>query len=150
MRRRLAKLRAQLDALLDPSAEGDDSSSTQANASLIARRAELDTLVRGVASLAEKIDNLENEIEKVGNDLHKKRRELDNEQTASVEDNRGLAKQQKNVERHLAKRQILLQRREESSQKIRDLGVLPEDAYTLHGQGVAVETVSNNFRLCLV
>lgn len=146
LRRLLAKARSQLDSLVDPSG-GDGGSSTQANASLIARRAELDALVRNIANLAEKISNVEAEIDKAVSDIAKKGKELEAEQAAAAEDNRGLARQQKNVERYLAKRQILLQRRDESNQKIRDLGVLPEDAYTLHTEKRPVEQVSRGSKL---
>jgi hypothetical protein len=37
---------------------------------------------------------------------------------------------QKNAERYLTKRQTLLNRKEECSNAIRDLGVLPEEAYS--------------------
>ena len=40
-----------------------------------------------------------------------------------------MSRQQKNTERYLAKRQILLTRKEECNRNIRDLGVLPEEAF---------------------
>lgn len=36
----------------------------------------------------------------------------------------------KNAERYLTKRQTLITRKEECSNAIRDLGILPEEAYT--------------------
>ena len=46
-----------------------------------------------------------------------------------TEDSRLISRQQKNTERFVAKRQILLTRKEECNRNIRDLGVLPEEAF---------------------
>ncbi len=40
-----------------------------------------------------------------------------------------MSKQQKSTERYLAKRQLLTTRRDECNKNIRDLGVLPEEAF---------------------
>lgn len=40
-----------------------------------------------------------------------------------------MSKQQKNTERYLAKRNMLLNRKDETNRSIRDLGVLPEEAF---------------------
>ena len=50
-------------------------------------------------------------------------------QNQQAEDNRGISKQQKNTERFLAKKQMLLNRKDECARNIRDLGVLPEEAF---------------------
>ncbi len=43
---------------------------------------------------------------------------------------RGILKTQKAAERHLTKRQTLLARKEECNRNLRDLGILPTEAYT--------------------
>jgi len=55
---------------------------------------------------------------------------LDRIQTEQVEDGRGIAKSQKVVERYISKRQTLTDRKDECTKLIRDLGVLPEEAFT--------------------
>jgi structural maintenance of chromosome 3 (chondroitin sulfate proteoglycan 6) len=50
-------------------------------------------------------------------------------QAQQVEDSRGISRQQKSTERYLTKRQVMLTRKDECNTKIRDLGVLPEEAY---------------------
>jgi structural maintenance of chromosome 3 (chondroitin sulfate proteoglycan 6) len=45
------------------------------------------------------------------------------------DDTRAFSKQQKLAERYLAKRQMLSSRKDECSRNIRDLGVLPEEAF---------------------
>ena len=46
-----------------------------------------------------------------------------------TEDSRSISKQQKTTERYLAKRQMLTSRKDECNRNIRDLGVLPEEAF---------------------
>jgi structural maintenance of chromosome 3 (chondroitin sulfate proteoglycan 6) len=46
-----------------------------------------------------------------------------------TEDSRTISKQQKTTERYLAKRQMLMNRKDECNGYIRDLGVLPEEAF---------------------
>jgi structural maintenance of chromosome 3 (chondroitin sulfate proteoglycan 6) len=55
---------------------------------------------------------------------------LEELQTAQMENSRGILKAQKAVERYITKRQTLLTRKDECNKSIRDLGVLPEEAYT--------------------
>ena len=40
-----------------------------------------------------------------------------------------MSKQQKNTERYLAKKQMLITRKDDCNRSIRDLGVLPEEAF---------------------
>lgn len=55
---------------------------------------------------------------------------LDDVQSEQVENTRAIMKVQKNAERYLAKRQNLASRKQACELAIRDLGVLPEDAFT--------------------
>jgi chaperonin cofactor prefoldin len=73
------------------------------------------------------------ELEKEGDSLNVKIQEyakqLEAVQTQQAEDSRGISRQQKNAERYIAKKQMLASRKDECSKSIRDLGVLPEEAY---------------------
>lgn len=60
------------------------------------------------------------------NELRTKLETLQNQQS---EDSRGISRQQKNTERYLAKKQMLLNRKDDCNRSIRDLGVLPEEAF---------------------
>jgi structural maintenance of chromosome 3 (chondroitin sulfate proteoglycan 6) len=55
---------------------------------------------------------------------------LDEAQTEQMENTRAIMKVQKNAERYLTKRQTLTTRKEECSVSIRDLGILPDEAFT--------------------
>jgi chromatin segregation and condensation protein Rec8/ScpA/Scc1 (kleisin family) len=54
---------------------------------------------------------------------------LEKETQAQRDDGKALSKQQKLAERYLAKRQMFSARKEVCSRSIRDLGVLPEEAF---------------------
>lgn len=72
---------------------------------------------------------MEAEQEKVSATLQKARNDLEKVQNEQAEDSRAMGKQQKNTERYMAKRQLLIGRKDECNRNIRDLGVLPEEAF---------------------
>ena len=66
-----------------------------------------------------------------------------------TEDSRSISKQQKTTERYLAKRQMLTSRKDECNRSIRDLGVLPEEAFEKY-VNEKLERVSSPFRFIYV
>jgi structural maintenance of chromosome 3 (chondroitin sulfate proteoglycan 6) len=72
---------------------------------------------------------MEKESERLNAELQEHRTSLETVQNQQVEDSRGIARQQKNTERYLAKKQMLMGRKDECNRNIRDLGVLPEEAF---------------------
>jgi hypothetical protein len=72
---------------------------------------------------------MEKEAEKLTGELQDHRASLETVQNQQSEDSRGIARQQKNTERYLAKKQMLMGRKDECNRNIRDLGVLPEEAF---------------------
>lgn len=72
---------------------------------------------------------LEKRQEQLSAKLSELRTKLEGVQNEQAEDSRGISKQQKNTERYLAKKQMLTTRKEECNNNIRDLGVLPEEAF---------------------
>ena len=63
-----------------------------------------------------------------------------------TEDSRSISKQQKTTERYLAKRQMLTSRKDECNRSIRDLGVLPEEAFEKY-VNEKLERVSSSFHM---
>jgi structural maintenance of chromosome 3 (chondroitin sulfate proteoglycan 6) len=61
---------------------------------------------------------------------------------AQADDSRSISRHQKSTERYLAKRQVLATRKEECNKQIRDLGVLPEEAFDEKYTRVKIESVS--------
>lgn len=56
-------------------------------------------------------------------------RDREKNDAQQTEDGRNIERQQKNVERYLTKRQVLSERKDVINKNIRDLGVLPEEAF---------------------
>lgn len=72
---------------------------------------------------------MEKEVETRSSALQTDKAELEKLQIQQTEDSRGISKQQKTTERYLAKKQMLTNRKDECNRNIRDLGVLPEEAF---------------------
>lgn len=72
---------------------------------------------------------MEKEAESTTAEIQELRVSLEKIQNQQSEDSRDMSKQQKTTERYLAKRQMLASRKEECNRNVRDLGVLPEEAF---------------------
>jgi len=72
-------------------------------------------------------------MEKEGEELMAQIQELrtspEKVQSQQMEDSRSISKQQKAIERYLAKHQMLTTHKDECNRSIRDLRVLPEEAF---------------------
>lgn len=121
----------------------DDSSSAK---DLESRIGELKVLNTSIESLRKKIQGgfpqgcksrsnndwivgMEKEGEELTARVQELRSDLEKIQGQQVEDGRTMSKQQKTTERYIAKRQMLTTRKDECNRNIRDLGVLPEEAF---------------------
>jgi structural maintenance of chromosome 3 (chondroitin sulfate proteoglycan 6) len=69
------------------------------------------------------------DVERLNAELQELRSSLEKGQQQQSEDSRNVTKLQKNTERYLAKKQMLTSRKDECNRNIRDLGVLPEEAF---------------------
>ncbi|KAH8083787.1 structural maintenance of chromosome protein 3 [Cristinia sonorae] len=124
LRRRRDELRAKIENL-GAASEGDSNSAED----LDARERELKALNTNITNLSAKARDMEKDVEKLNAQIAEDRAKLEQFQAQQVDDTRGVSKQQKNTERYLAKRQMLLTRKDECNRNIRDLGVLPEEAF---------------------
>ncbi|KAF8305004.1 RecF/RecN/SMC protein [Clavulina sp. PMI_390] len=125
LKRKREDLRGKLESL-------GSLATTQGAASLgdvNSRKRELKALRSSVKSLEAKIAELDEEMNRLSAEVDSTNEELEQLQTAQAEDTRGMAKQQKSTERYLAKRELLTTRRDACNKNIRDLGVLPEEAF---------------------
>ena len=75
------------------------------------------------------ISDTEKIIEERSKELQNHITSLERLQLQQSEDNRASNRLQKTAERYLAKRQLLLSRKDECNRNTRDLGVLPEEAF---------------------
>ncbi|KAI0046003.1 RecF/RecN/SMC protein [Auriscalpium vulgare] len=124
LKRRREELRAKIEALGRPEA-GDENAADD----LEVRARELRALNTSIDTLSKKYHDLEKEHERLSSHLLESRNTLEKVQNQQAEDSRSMAKQQKGTERYLAKRSLLLNRKDECNRNIRDLGVLPEEAF---------------------
>ncbi|WRT67771.1 uncharacterized protein IL334_004744 [Kwoniella shivajii] len=125
LRRRREELRARLDQM-----EGDAGSGVLQSGEIELRNNELRNLVRSIDELGEQVTESEIRIEELTTEIAKITEDLDRVQSEQLENTRAIMRVQKNAERYLTKRQTLINRREECNNKIRDLGVLPEEAFS--------------------
>ncbi|KAI0058717.1 RecF/RecN/SMC protein [Artomyces pyxidatus] len=124
LRRRREELRSKVEGLGQPEA-GDANAADD----LEVRTRELKTLNSSIELLTKRLQDMEKEADKLSSELQEARNSLEKVQNQQAEDSRSMAKQQKNTERYMAKRNLLLSRKDECNRNIRDLGVLPEEAF---------------------
>ncbi|CAE6444092.1 unnamed protein product [Rhizoctonia solani] len=122
LKRKRDELRTKIDSLAH--VDTDDLESTGAD--LAAKTQELEALNDSIVTLQ---DQTETEHDKLTSEMNKLMAQVEKLQSQQVEDSRGISRQQKSTERYLTKRQVMLTRKDECNTKIRDLGVLPEEAY---------------------
>ncbi|TFL06816.1 RecF/RecN/SMC [Pterulicium gracile] len=124
LRRRNAEVQKSLDSLDEP-----DSARSSSTTSLATRKKELQSLDQAIRTLDKQKAETDKELDTLGAQLQQLRASLDDLQNQQTEESRNIARQQKSHERYLNKRQILNTRKDECNTSIRDLGVLPEEAY---------------------
>lgn len=94
------------------------------------RKAELGSVSRSIDTLHGQIEDAEKETEKLSNILSEQAAKLEELHTEANELTRSMLRVQKSQERYLNKKQTLDSRKEECEVAIRDLGVLPDEAFT--------------------
>ncbi|GAA6033649.1 hypothetical protein JCM8097_004365 [Rhodosporidiobolus ruineniae] len=131
LRRRREELRGKIEAFNTGSAttSAQQDGTADQGEDLDARKIELEKLDRQIEELNQRLEEIDAETEKLNKDVADLEKEREKRETQQADDQRSIARQQKNVERYLAKRQVLLQRKDECNKNIRDLGVLPEEAF---------------------
>ncbi|KAI9568335.1 RecF/RecN/SMC [Boletus coccyginus] len=128
LRRRQRELQAKLESLGE-AANGNDTSAE----SLDARKRELRSLGTSIAAATKRsqgnVQTADKDVERLNTELQELRSSLEKAQEQQSENSRSVTKLQKNTERYLAKKQMLTARKDECNRNIRDLGVLPEEAF---------------------
>ncbi|KIJ14906.1 hypothetical protein PAXINDRAFT_134132 [Paxillus involutus ATCC 200175] len=125
LRRRQRELQAKLEAIGEEAESGDGTSAE----SVDARKRELRSLGASIAAATKRSQDADKDVEKLNAELQELRFSMENAQQQQSEDGRSVTKLQKNTERYLAKKQMLTARKDECNRNIRDLGVLPEEAF---------------------
>ncbi|KAJ3323468.1 Structural maintenance of chromosomes protein 3 [Boothiomyces sp. JEL0866] len=79
--------------------------------------------------LISKLKDLEREIDELNESSEAKAEELEKSKSAQKEDNLAMEKHQRAMDKFLTRKAVLLQMKDVAQNHIRDLGVLPEDAF---------------------
>ncbi|KIR29832.1 chromosome associated protein [Cryptococcus deuterogattii 99/473] len=125
LRRKKQELRDKLDRLESEAGNGELQSGE-----VELRRSELRNLVRDIEQLEDKVSESEGRLDELNSEISKISENLERVQTQQMENTRAIMRVQKNAERYLTKRQTLINRKDECNNAIRDLGVLPEEAFS--------------------
>ncbi|WWD18464.1 hypothetical protein CI109_102916 [Kwoniella shandongensis] len=136
LRRRREELRGRLDQL-----EGDAGSGVLQAGEVELRNNELRNLVRSIEQLGEQVEENETRVEELSAEIATITEDLERVQNEQLENTRAILRVQKNAERYLTKRQTLINRKEECNSAIRDLGVLPEEAFSKYMETVSAKIV---------
>ncbi|KAG0292461.1 Structural maintenance of chromosomes protein 3 [Dissophora globulifera] len=120
-----SNLRPRLDELKDKIENGtvlDDDG-------LEKRRRDLATIMRAIQEIADRTRDIDDEFEEIGKLVTEKETKLEKLQASLQEETRLVRKIQKDAERYVSRRNLLLQKKEDCNKSIRELGVLPEEAF---------------------
>lgn len=98
-------------------------------AGLDAQKKELKNLDKRMKEVEKRIDTVEKELEGLNQQVLDLTKNLEKTRSQQAEDGKDMARQQKSVERYLSKRGRLLEQKDKCNKSIRDLGVLPEEAF---------------------
>ncbi|KAF2104566.1 putative chromosome segregation protein SudA [Rhizodiscina lignyota] len=123
-------LRLRLDQLTTQ--EVDSSSGLQGTSSagrLKDRQRELKRLEQSVAALEEKLSQADEAIEQAQDQLNKQQQTRNDKQAQQEDIARAIERHQKRIEKSMAAKAGWIERAAECARNIRDLGVLPEEAF---------------------
>ncbi|RIA90233.1 chromosome segregation protein sudA [Glomus cerebriforme] len=88
-----------------------------------------DELEKLIQDMSERADEIEAELKNSSTFLSEKSSELEKLKSEQIERQQKLERQQKNVDKFLSKRKLILQKKEECTKNIRELGALPDEAF---------------------
>jgi structural maintenance of chromosome 3 (chondroitin sulfate proteoglycan 6) len=129
LKRRQEELHAKLDGIDDSVAPGLSSNAAQDADSIVSRQREVNAMKKRIRDQERRALQAASEIDESLQVLRDVETRLESLRGEHAESSRGVAKQQKGMERYLSKKQRLIEQREKCNKSIRDLGVLPEEAF---------------------
>ncbi|KAK9764937.1 Structural maintenance of chromosomes protein 3 [Basidiobolus ranarum] len=119
LRRRHSELSVKIESMV-----GGDSDQL-----LDTKRQQLISTRRNISEVTSRLEEIEKELDDLISETRELGGKLENSKSEQLEHARSIQRQQKNVEKYLSKRTLLLQKKEECTKNIRELGVLPEEAF---------------------
>lgn len=123
-------LRMRLDQLKGQSMDNLETTGSGGRRSdLKESQGELKRIGKSIDRVKTRLDEVDQELDEAKKELEDLERQKTELQTAQQEEARNIERQKKKIERSMAKRALLTDKAQECSRNIRDLGVLPEEAF---------------------
>ncbi|KAF9182630.1 Structural maintenance of chromosomes protein 3 [Haplosporangium sp. Z 11] len=92
-------------------------------------RKDLNATLTSVQEINARVQEIDNDLEATGNDVSEKESRLEKLQTEQQDEEQQVRRMQKDAEKYVFRRNLLLRKKEECTKNIRELGVLPEEAF---------------------
>lgn len=132
LRSRRDQLASELESLRI--GEDIDGSSMGGVNDLNQKKADLDKAERDIRAKEQKLASIDKELEGVRADLEERRQAYETEKASQVDEARRAEQIKEDLTKNMRKRADLMQRKDDFTHKIRDLGVLPDNAYQKHAK----------------
>ncbi|KAG0368562.1 Structural maintenance of chromosomes protein 3 [Gamsiella multidivaricata] len=116
-----SNLRPRMDELRDKI----ENSAALSDDDLEKRRRDLESVMKSIEEITSRTQEIDDELEETGKGLTEKESRLEK----LKEDSRQVRKTQKDAEKYVSRRNLLVRKKEDCTKNIRDLGVLPEEAF---------------------
>ncbi|EWC46967.1 chromosome segregation protein sudA [Drechslerella stenobrocha 248] len=124
-------LEVRLDQLKATSEEGESESTggIAQGRRITDLQADLKRIKKATSSVEQKLQEIEDSIEKYSAEIVKLEKAIASRQSEQEQEATNIEKYQKRIEKSMAKRSMLVENAAEVQRKIRDLGVLPDEAF---------------------
>ncbi|KAF9428267.1 Structural maintenance of chromosomes protein 3 [Podila epigama] len=93
------------------------------------RRRDYAIIVRAIDEISSRLQAIDDELEEFSKNVASNEESLEKLQSNQMEALRTMGRSQKDAERYVSRRNLLLRKKEDCTKNIRDLGVLPEEAF---------------------
>ncbi|CAO3568041.1 unnamed protein product [Mortierella alpina] len=93
------------------------------------RRRDLAATMKSIQEINARLQDIDNELEQIRKNAAENESRLEKLQTDQLEESRRVRRMQKDAEKYVSRRNLLLQKKEDCIRSIRELGVLPEEAF---------------------
>lgn len=140
LQRKHDELKTKLESTYSSSSEPSDETDASEQRG---HQSEVETLERSISHHSERLSAIESQSDELSQAIQQLQSDLEKLQSQQADDARGIARQNKGTERYHSKKSLLEQRKEETEGHIRDLGVLPEEAFEKYINYDSDQLVSN-------
>lgn len=141
----LRRERDDLSAQLEDLGEGDATSAARDSTVTDSRRAELAKLRKQLDDIKGSISSAEADLDRLAKKSQETSELYDKTYAEQTETARAIERQQKSIDRYMSRRQRYLEKKEIANGHIRDLGVLPEEAFEKY-RNTALDRVIKRLR----